>query len=86
MLQVWDFCKEICTNNTTGRAGGINVHVLFALELMGEMERHCSSWLWWDVRTHPQRDDEGSSVEGVQELLFVTEEAEIHDLEGIPSR
>lgn len=53
VLQVWDFCKEICTNNIEGRAGGINVQELFALELMGEMGRHGSSWLWWDMGTDP---------------------------------
>lgn len=45
VLQERDFGKEICTNNVTGRAGGINVHEVFALDLRGEMEGPCSSWL-----------------------------------------
>lgn len=86
MLQGWDFHKEICTNNTAGRAGGINVHKLFALEVVGEMERRGSSWLWWDMGTDPWGTDGGSCAEEVQKLLCVTEDAEIHGLEGIPSR
>lgn len=83
---MWDFCKEICTNDITGRAGGINVHKLLTLEVMGEMEGHCCSWHCWDVGTDPERTDEGSCVEEVQKLLCVIEDAETHDLDVIPSR
>lgn len=63
----------------------MNVHELFVLEVMGEVEGHCSSCLWWGVGADPLRAGEGSCVAAVQKLLCVSEDAEIHGLEVIPS-
>lgn len=83
VLRVGGFCKEICTNNITGRAEGWMSMSCLPWNWWVRW-KNFSSWIWWGLGTDPLRAGQGSCAEGVQKLLCVSEDAEIHGLEVIP--